>query len=209
MKKSIKLTVGILIAIIMLVSATKVVPIVWRGYNLYSNAVNETSIEEKVEQLKKYENYIYIEDVSAEFIDSMIKSEDKKFYKHNGFDLISTLRAAYQNLRSGKIVEGGSTITQQLSKNLYFSFEKKYERKVAELIVAFKLEKRYSKDQILEYYLNIIYFGEGCYGIKEASLHYYGIQPIELDESQAAALIRTLKSPNNYNPNRIKVATEG
>lgn len=208
MKKSIKLTVSILIAVIMLVSAIKAVPIVWRGYGMYSNAVNEMSIEEKVEQLKKYENYIYIEDVSADFIESVIESEDKKFYAHEGFDLFSTLRATYQNLKAGKIVEGGSTITQQLSKNLYFSFEKKYERKVAELIVAFKLEKRYSKDQILEYYLNIVYFGEGCYGIKEASLHYYGIQPVKLDQSQAAALIRTLKSPNNYNPNQMKEAAE-
>jgi len=204
MKKSIRLTVSILIAVIMLVAASRIIPIIVSGYNLYRAAVNEMSIEEKLEQLKNYENYISLDDISVNYIDRVIKSEDKNFYVHNGFDLFSPLRATYQNLKSGKIVEGGSTITQQLSKNMYFSFEKKYERKVAELIVALELEKRYTKDQILEYYLNIIYFGEGCYGIKEASLHYYGIQPVELDESQADALIRTLKSPNNYNPNQMK-----
>jgi membrane peptidoglycan carboxypeptidase len=107
---------------------------------------------------------------------------------------------------AGRFEQGGSTITQQLAKNMYFSFEKKYERKVAELFVAFQLEKELTKDEILELYCNIAYYGEGCYGLKQAAEHYYGVDPLELSEVQIVALVWTLKSPNNYNPNAYKGA---
>lgn len=202
MKKNIKRLAGMTIAIIILVLAVKIIPIVSSGYNLYKEATGEKNIEARIDQLKNYENYTSIDDISAGYIISTVESEDKNFYVHRGFDMFATMRAMYNNFRAGKIVEGGSTITQQLAKNLYFSFEKKYERKVAELIVALQLEKRYTKDEILEYYLNIVYFGEGCHGIREASLHYYGVEPGELNQAQTDALIRTLRSPNNYNPNQ-------
>ena len=106
-----------------------------------------------------------------------------------------------KNVVARSTVEGGSSITQQLAKNMYFSFEKRYERKVAELFVAFDLEKSASKDDILEMYCNIAYFGEGCYGLREATLHYYNLEPLEISTEQAASLVKTLKSPNYYNPN--------
>ena len=99
--------------------------------------------------------------------------------------------------------EGGSTITQQLAKNLCLTFEKSLDRKVAEVIIAYQLEKNYSKDEILEMYLNITYLGEGNYGIKAASNYYYHIEPSELTKEQAKILVKTLKSPNVYNPSKI------
>ena len=96
-------------------------------------------------------------------------------------------------------MEGGSTITQQLAKNLYFTFDKKLERKVAELFVAFQLEHMLTKDEILELYCNVVYFGEGCYGLQEASEHYYNISSDELSVEQASALAFTIKRPNYNN----------
>ncbi len=164
------------------------------------------SISDKVEEIRQDENYITFDEIPEEYINQVLKSEDKRFYYHLGFDPISTTRAMANNIMAGRFEQGGSTITQQLAKNMYFSFEKKYERKVAELFVAFQLEKELTKDEILELYCNIAYYGEGCYGLKQAAEHYYGVDPLELSEVQIVALVWTLKSPNNYNPNAYKGA---
>lgn len=177
------------------------IPIVKTGYDMYKDATTHTSVENRIERLKAEENYVSIETISPEFLRQVIDSEDRHFYKHSGINLVSTGRAMFKNVKAGSTVEGGSSITQQLAKNMYFSFEKRYERKVAELFVAFELEKIASKDEILEMYCNIAYFGEGCYGIREATLHYYDLEPMDISTEQAASLVKTLKSPNNYNPN--------
>ena len=104
---------------------------------------------------------------------AVIAVEDHRFEKHGGIDIIGTCRAIVTNITSFSLVEGGSTITQQLARNLYFTQEQSLTRKIAELLVAFDLEKNYSKDQILELYINTIYFGEGYYGIKEACEGYF------------------------------------
>lgn len=181
----------------------KVAPIVIGGYDLYKEAVMNQSLEDKITEIKNDENYISIDEVSPEFLDLIIQSEDHRFYSHNGIDLLATTRAMYHNLKAHAFVQGGSTITQQLAKNLYFSFEKRYERKIAELFVAFDLEKLLTKQDILELYCNVIYFGEGCYGLNEATEHYYNISPNQLSTSQSVALIKTIKSPNHYNPNAL------
>lgn len=181
----------------------KVAPIVIGGYDLYKEAVMNQSLEDKITEIKNDENYISIDEISPEFLDLIIQSEDHRFYSHNGIDLLATTRAMYHNLKAHAFVQGGSTITQQLAKNLYFSFEKRYERKIAELFVAFDLEKLLTKQDILELYCNVIYFGEGCYGLNEATEHYYNISPNQLSTSQSVALIKTIKSPNHYNPNAL------
>ena len=187
--------------IAMIVALVITVPIVKTGYDMYKDATTHTRVQDRIERLKSDENYVAIEAISPEFLSQVIDSEDRRFYTHSGINLISTTRAMLKNVKAGSTVEGGSSITQQLAKNMYFSFEKRYERKVAELFVAFDLEKIATKDEILEMYCNIAYFGEGCYGIREATLHYYDIEPMDISIEQAASLVKTLKSPNYYNPN--------
>lgn len=187
--------------ILTIISAIKVEPFISRGYYMYKQAVTEKSLEERIKEIKHDDSYINLDEISDQYIELVLKSEDKRFYFHPGIDVIATARAMYNNIKVHRFVQGGSTITQQLAKNLCFSFEKKYERKIAELFVAFELEKMLTKDEILELYCNIAYFGENCYGLKEASNHYYNVEPCELSFEQASALVYTLKSPNNYNPN--------
>ncbi len=171
------------------------------GYRMYQDAVFAQSIMEKAEQISNGEGYIPLSRISDNFIEQLIYEEDRDFYRHSGVDFSAILRAVWHDIRAGGYVEGGSTITQQLAKNLYFTGEKKLERKVAELFVAFDLEEAFSKEKILELYCNVVYFGEGCYGIEDAAQHYYGVSAAELDDDQAGALVYTLKCPGYYNPN--------
>lgn len=201
MKKKIVLSLKTMLLICTIAAGIFMAPIISTGYSMYQDAVKETTLEEAVNKVRASENYIELEDVSDMFVSEVLKSEDKRFYDHPGIDFLATGRAMYNNLKEGSFVQGGSTITQQLAKNLYFSFDKKLERKVAEVFVAADLEKILTKDEILELYLNIAYFGEGCYGLQEASNHYYGVTPKSLSTEQVSSLVFTLKSPNNYNPN--------
>ncbi len=180
---------------------TEVRSIVAEGYDMYRNAVSLDSISNRIEDLKQDDSYITIDKISEEFKKKIIQSEDRRFYYHFGVDPIAMGRATMHNIQERSFVEGGSTITQQLAKNLYFTFDKKLERKVAELFVAFQLEHMLTKDEILELYCNVVYFGEGCYGLQEASEHYYHISSDKLSDEQAWALVFTIKSPNYYNPN--------
>lgn len=193
----VRMTLILAIVVAMVIS----VPIIKTGYDMYKDATTHTSLQVRIERLKSDENYVSLEAISPEFLTQVIESEDRRFYTHNGINLISTTRALLKNVMAGSTVEGGSSITQQLAKNMYFSFEKRYERKVAELFVAFDLEKMATKDEILEMYCNIAYYGEGCYGLREATLHYYNLEPLQISSEQAASLVKTLKSPNYYNPN--------
>ena len=205
-KKKVRISILVLALIGLIAGIIKISPTVVTGYEMYKTAIETMSISDKVEEIRQDENYITFDEIPEEYINQVLKSEDKRFYYHLGFDPISTTRAMANNIMAGRFEQGGSTITQQLAKNMYFSFEKNYERKVAELFVAFKLEKELTKDEILELYCNIAYYGEGCYGLKQAAEHYYGVDPLELSEVQIVALVLTLKSPNNYNPNAYKGA---
>ena len=171
------------------------------GWIMYRQCIVETPVETIVEEIQSREDYIPLSQISSDYIRALIESEDQVFYQHRGFNPISTLRALMTNIAEGYFAEGGSTITQQLAKNLYFDFEKKIERKVAELFMAWEIEEALQKDEILEVYLNVIYYGENCYGIEEAAQHYYGVSAMDLNDEQIEALVITVKSPNNYNPN--------
>lgn len=131
---------------------------------------------------------------------AFIAVEDARFFKHHGLDLPGIARAIVKNIRAGKIVEGGSTITQQTAKNLYLTREKTFLRKFKEAWLALQLERKYSKEQILEMYLNQVYFGEGAYGIEVAARTYFGKPAGELDLAESAMLAGLLKAPNNYSP---------
>ena len=168
------------------------------GYNLYKSVLEEVSLKDKVAQIINDEDYVNLEDIDKDYINAVIAVEDKRFYEHFGIDLYSIGRALLNNIENQEIIGGGSTITQQLAKNMYFDQKKKLTRKVAELFVAFDLEENYSKDDILEMYVNVIYFGDGYYGIKEASNGYFQKQPAELDLNEATLLAGIPNAPSAY-----------
>jgi penicillin-binding protein 1A len=131
---------------------------------------------------------------------AFVSVEDRRFYDHFGIDVVGILRATWVNLTSGRIAEGGSTITQQLAKNLFLSPEKSFGRKIEEVLLAIWLEFKFDKQQILSLYLNRIYFGSGLYGIDAASRYYFGVDPRRLNLYDAAVLAGLPKAPSRYNP---------
>ena len=144
--------------------------------------------------------YVSIKELNKHTIDAFICIEDVKFYTHKGINLGRIAKAFVTNISSGSIIEGASTISQQLIKNTHLSNEKTYSRKVKEILLTFKLENAYSKDEIMEMYLNAIYFGNGCYGLESAALFYFGIQAQSLNINQSAILAGLIKSPEYLSP---------
>jgi len=139
---------------------------------------------------------------------AVIAIEDRRFYDHFGVDLFGLARASIANFREGRVVQGGSTITQQLAKNLFLTSERSFDRKIKELLLALWLEQKFSKDEILGIYLNRVYFGAGTYGVDAASRRYFGRSARDLDLYQAAMLAGLLKAPSRYNPSRDKAQAD-
>lgn len=173
------------------------------GYQIYQDKIQEQSLSERVNQLKSKEDYVTLDQISPIYKEAVLESEDRRFYQHGPVDYYGLARAMLTNITTFSFKEGGSTITQQLSKNLCLSFEKDLSRKFAEVFIARNLEKMYSKDEILEMYLNITYLGEGNYGIQAASQYYYHIDAIDLNKQQSDILVKTLKRPSVYNPSKV------
>ncbi len=144
--------------------------------------------------------YIHLESIPQDMRNAIIAIEDRWFYEHPGFNPIAILRALYVDIRAKKKVLGASTITQQLAKNLFLTQKKTWSRKIEELVLAIILEQRYTKNEILELYLNQIYFGEGSYGIEAAARTYLGKSASELDLADSALLAAIPRSPANYDP---------
>lgn len=141
-----------------------------------------------------------IEQIPSHLINAVIATEDQQFFKHNGVNYLGIARALTQNVFSGEIVAGGSTITQQLAKNAFLTHERTYTRKIKELILTKKIERTYSKNEIIERYLNQIYFGEGAWGIQRASETYFGKNTSELTISESAMLAGLIKAPSVLSP---------
>ena len=141
-----------------------------------------------------------IDKIPEHTLNAFVSIEDKRFYKHNGIDYKGLFRATLNNVKSFSFKEGASTISQQLIKNTHLSSEKTLNRKFAEIKLARQLENKYSKKEILEKYLNTIYFGDNCYGISCASMHYFAKTPAQLDINESAMLAGIIKAPSNYSP---------
>jgi membrane peptidoglycan carboxypeptidase len=144
--------------------------------------------------------WINLEDISKYLIDATISTEDKNFYKHIGFDIPRIIKAGFKNITSGKTLEGASTISQQYVKNLFLDFDKTWERKWNEMWLTLNIEMHYSKDEILEGYLNTINYGHGMYGVENASLFYFGKSAKDLTLAESSMLVGIPKSPSNYSP---------
>lgn len=145
-------------------------------------------------------NYVKLQDIPESLQQAVVAVEDRKFYNHWGFDMEGIFRASLVNLQYGQVREGASTITQQLVKNLFLSQEQTMGRKAEEFVLAMDMELNYSKDEILELYLNTIYFGSGYYGIKEASEGYFGKKPAMLALPESAMLAGIPNAPSLYSP---------
>jgi penicillin-binding protein 1A len=145
---------------------------------------------------------VELSEVPRHLIDAVLAMEDRRFFEHAGFDLAGVVRAAFANLQAGGMVQGGSTITQQLAKNLFLSPERSLARKLQEVMLAVWLERRLTKEEILARYLNTVYLGAGAYGVDAASRRYFG-QPVEqLSLAQSAMLAGLIQAPSRFAPTR-------
>lgn len=143
---------------------------------------------------------VSIEEIPPNMINAVISTEDQRFYKHGGINYFGIAKALIKNLFSGEIVAGGSTITQQLAKNAFLTQERTYTRKFKEVILTTKIERKYSKDEIIERYLNQIYFGEGTWGIQRAAIVYFGKDVSQLSLSESATIAGLIKAPSILSP---------
>lgn len=176
---------------------------VYQGYKLYEEAINETSILEKIEEIKKEnENYIEYEKLPKDYINAIIAVEDRRFFDHNGIDLISITRAIIKDIQTMSLAEGGSTITQQLAKNTYFTQRKELTRKIAEIFMAFEFEEECTKEEILELYVNTIYFGDGYYCVYDAAQGYFEKKPEDMNLYESTLLAGIPNAPSVYAPTK-------
>lgn len=172
----------------------------YKGYQEYETALSAMSMEEMEQKIQSIGNYTKLEDLPETYVKAVLAVEDKRFYRHFGIDLIATCRALVNDIKAMAPVEGGSTITQQLAKNQYFSQEKKITRKIAELFMAFKMEQSFTKDQILEMYVNSIFFGNNYYCVGDASIGYFGKLPAQMNDDECTMLAGIPNAPSVYNP---------
>lgn len=203
--KSVKKIIFLLILIVIIVGLV----LVFMGYKIYKEAITEIPLSEKIATIESDESYIKIEELPQIYLDAVVSVEDHRFYNHGAIDIISIGRAIVTNIKEMSLVEGGSTITQQLAKNTYFTQTKKFTRKIAEIFMAIEIEKNYDKDKILELYVNTSYFGDGYYGIKEACVGYYNKEPKDMTLYEATLLAGVPNAPSIYAPtNNLELAEQ-
>ena len=170
------------------------------GYSTYSKALDEKPLITRIEEIENSDNFITFSKLPKNYLNAVVAVEDHRFYDHGPIDLIAIARAIWVNVTNWELREGGSTITQQLAKNVVLSQEETASRKLGEVIAAFDIEKNYSKDEILILYVNTCYFGDGYYGIYEASMGYYNKEPKDLTLDEASMLAGVPNAPSVYAP---------
>ena len=170
----------------------------FQGQKRYEEAINEKPIKEAVNEIINREDYLPYESIDKDFLDALVSIEDHRFYERKGIDIISIGRAFVINMISGTLQQGGSTITQQLAKNIYFSHNKSITRKVAEVFFVYDFESMYSKEEILAMYANIIYYGDGYTGINNASKGYFNKDANDLNLYEATVLAGLPQSPSKF-----------
>ncbi len=168
------------------------------GYRRYRIAIEATPLSALILTITEQEEYVPYEEISPWFVQALTAVEDRRFFQREGIDWIALVRAAIVNIFSGEIREGGSTLGQQLAKNLYFSFETSLTRKVAELFVMRDLEQQLSKEELFALYANVIYYGDGYTGIAQASQGYFKKQPKALTLAEASLLAGLPQAPSRY-----------
>ena len=195
MKKFLKI-----LMILLLIGLSIALLIIGNGYTMYKEAIEKEPLEEKVTEIRGKESYTEFSELPQMYVNAVISVEDKRFFKHGGIDIIAIGRAAINDIKAMSYVEGGSTITQQLAKNMYFTQEKIMERKIAEVFMAWEIEANYSKEDIFELYVNSIYFGDGYYTVKEACEGYFNKEVSEMTDYECIMLAGIPNAPSVYAP---------
>ena len=180
-----KLFIAIIVLIILICSVIFLV-----GHFYYSKALKEKPLITRVDEITNKENFVKFENMSSYYRNAVISVEDHRFYDHGPVDFIAIARATFTNIKNRELQEGGSTITQQVAKNIVFSQEKSWMRKVGEIFAAYDLEKNYSKREIFELYVNTSYFGDG----------YYNKSPKDLNLDESSILAGVPNAPSVYAP---------
>lgn len=171
-----------------------------KGAVMWNNARTAEPIDDIVQKIRAADDYTEYSELPEFYINAVIATEDRKFETHRGINVKSIIRALLTDVKTLSFEQGGSTITQQLAKNLWFTQDKKLERKFAEVYAAFALEKALSKNEIFELYVNTIYFGSGYYGITDAARGYFDKTPSELSDYECAMLAGLPNAPSAYSP---------
>ena len=195
MKIAKKILLFILIAIILILTVFCII-----GYSTYSSALKDEPLITKIDSITSQDNFVEFSDLAEDYRNAVIAVEDHRFYDHGPVDFIAIARALYVNFTNWELREGGSTITQQVAKNVIFSQEETFTRKLGEIFAAYDLEKNYSKNEIFELYVNTSYFGDGYYGIYDASHGYYNKEPKDLTLDEASMLAGVPNAPSVYAP---------
>lgn len=172
------------------------------GYDYYQESLNEKDFDKRISEVKNDINFVKYEDLAKNYINAVIAVEDHRFFKHGAIDLISIGRAIHTNISAKELQEGGSTITQQVAKNVFFTQEETIRRKSGEFFASIDLEKKCTKEEIFEIYVNTSYFGNGYYGIKEASNGYFNKEPKDLSLDEASMLAGIPNAPSVYAPTK-------
>lgn len=190
-----KILLILLILIIVILSIFCII-----GFSTYSAKLKEKPLVNRIEEITSDEHFVKFSDMSADYRNAVIAVEDHRYYDHGPVDFIGIGRAIFNNIRYGELREGGSTITQQVAKNIFFSHEQTFTRKLGEIFAAFDLEKNYTKNEIFELYVNTAYFGDGHYGIYDASYGYYNKSPKDLNLDESSMLAGVPNAPSVYAP---------
>ncbi len=169
------------------------------GFLLYRQEVDASSIEKSVSAYTEKEGYLPYEEIDEDFVHAVVSVEDKRFFTRKGFDFIALVRALYANIRAGKFIEGGSTITQQIAKNLFLDWQiTRIEEKIAEVYLSFDLENTYSKEELFALYANMNYYGDGFWGLRDAAKGYFDHSASDLTLAEAAILAGIPNAPAIY-----------
>lgn len=195
-----KILRNILLIILAIIIVTGTILFIY-GNNMYAEALDGMTLEEIVGEVQSDPNYVAYEDLPQNYINAIISVEDHRFREHGAIDFISIARAIYVNVTNFKLLEGGSTITQQVAKNIFYMTEDNPAiRKAAEIITAFDLESKYTKNEIIELYVNTIYFGDGYYGIEEACQGYLEKSSNEMTLADCTMMAGIPNAPSVYAP---------
>lgn len=174
----------------------------YNGYNMYKLAIEKIPIETMVKNIQSNDKFVSISEMPKDYVNAVIAVEDRRFYKHNGVDIISIGRAIVTDIKNMEMIEGGSTITQQIAKNNMFNQERKLDRKFAEIFASLDIEKACTKDEIFELYVNTCYFGDGYYCIKDAAEGYFKKEPKDMDLNESTLLAGIPNAPSIYAPTK-------
>ena len=195
--KTIKRLLWLFLIIVVIVAGVQIKG----GYDKYQQALTDRPLNEVLDELQDKDNYTQYEDVPEIYYKALVAVEDRRFYKHNGFDIIGSARAIYNDIKAWELLEGGSTISQQLAKNLYFPQDNTLRRKIAEIFMAMKIEREYEKEDVLEFYVNGIYYGSGYYSIYDASIGYFDKEPKDMTDYECTLLVGIPNAPSVYSLN--------